>query len=167
MTAIRAATVADAPAIGEVHVASWQAAYRGLLPDAFLAGLSVEPRAASWARRIGDPAIPGQVLVVEDAGGIAGFAAYGPGQDEGQLYALYLLPDRWGRGLGRLLHDQVVLDLAAAGHRRAVLWVLATNERAKAFYGRQGWVDDAATQTETIDDGRVTLEEMRFRRSLP
>ncbi|WP_368660763.1 hypothetical protein [Amycolatopsis sp. Hca4] len=49
----------------------------------------------------------------------------------------------------------------------AILWVLATNERAKAFYVRQGWVDDDARQTETIDDGRVTLEEMRYRRPLP
>lgn len=147
-------------------MASWQAAYAGLLPEDFLARLSAEARAASWARRIGDPAIPGQVLVVEDpgaAGAVAGFAAYGPGQ----LYALYLLPRHWGRGLGRLLHDRVVEDLAGAGHRSAVLWVLETNERAKAFYVRQGWSPDGATQTETIDDGKVTLAEMRFRRPLP
>jgi GNAT superfamily N-acetyltransferase len=159
--------VADAPAIGEVHVASWRAAYAGLLPGGFLARLSAEARAASWARRIGDPGIPGRVLVVED-GGVAGFAAFGPGPaDAGQLYALYLLPERWGRGLGRLLHDRVVLELAAGGHRSAVLWVLSTNERAKAFYVRQGWVDDGATRRETIDDGRVTLEERRYSRSLP
>ena len=157
---IRPATVADAPAIGEVHVRSWQAAYAGLLPDDFLARLSAESRAASWARRIGDPAIPGRVLVVEDGGRIAGFAAFGPEQ----LYALYLLPEFWGRGLGRLLHDRVVEEMSGDS---AVLWVLATNERAKAFYVRQGWVDDGGRQTETIDDGRVTLEEMRFRCSLP
>ncbi|OXM63825.1 GNAT family N-acetyltransferase [Amycolatopsis vastitatis] len=160
MIAVRAATVADAPAIGEIHVASWRAAYAGLLPEEFLARLSAEARAASWARRIGDPAIPGRVLVVEDEGVVAGFAAFGPGQ----LYALYLLPEYWGRGLGRLLHDRVVEELSGDS---AVLWVLATNERAKAFYVRQGWVDDGARQTETIDEGRVTLEEMRYRRSLP
>ena len=157
---IRSATVADADAIGEVHVRSWQAAYAGLIPAGFLARLSASSRAASWARRIGDPAIPGRVLVVEDDGVIAGFAAYGPGQ----LYALYLLPEFWGRGLGRLLHDRVVEEMTGDS---AILWVLSTNERAKAFYLRQGWVDDGATQTETIDEGRVTLEETRFRRSLP
>jgi GNAT superfamily N-acetyltransferase len=167
---VRAATVADAPAIGEVHVASWRAAYAGLLPEDFLGRLSAEARAASWARRIGDPDIPGRVLVVEADGGIAGFAAFGPRPDqsgEGQLYALYLRPRYWGRGLGRLLHEQVVAELVERGWSAAVLWVLATNERAKTFYVRQGWVPDGAAQTETIDDGRVTLEEMRFRRSLP
>nr|WP_103341126.1 GNAT family N-acetyltransferase [Amycolatopsis sp. CA-126428] len=157
MSTVRAATVADAPAIGEIHVRSWQAAYAGLIPAEFLARLSASSRAAAWARRIGDG---GGVLVAEEDGVIAGFAAFGPSQ----LYALYLLPEFWGRGLGRTLHDRVVEELSGDS---AVLWVLATNERAKAFYVRQGWVDDGARQTETIDDGRVTLEEMRFRRPLP
>ncbi|EOD66198.1 GCN5-related N-acetyltransferase [Amycolatopsis vancoresmycina DSM 44592] len=150
--------VADAAAIGEVHVRSWQAAYAGLIPADFLARLSASSRAAGWARRIGDGS--GQVLVVEDDGVIAGFAAFGPSQ----LFALYVLPEFWGRGLGRALHDRVVAEMSGDS---AVLWVLATNERAKAFYVRQGWVDDDARQTETIDDGRVTLEEMRYRRRLP
>ncbi|ADJ43565.1 GCN5-related N-acetyltransferase [Amycolatopsis mediterranei S699] len=158
MSTVRAATVADAPAIGEVHVRSWQAAYAGLIPADFLARLSAETRAASWARRIGDGS--GQVLVLEEDGVIAGFAAFGPSQ----LYALYLLPRFWGRGLGRALHDRVVEGMSGDS---AVLWVLATNERAKAFYVRQGWVDDDGRQTETVDDGRVTLEEMRYRRRLP
>ncbi|MEV6443639.1 GNAT family N-acetyltransferase [Amycolatopsis sp. NPDC051716] len=158
MSTVRAATVADAPAIGEIHVRSWQAAYAGLIPEDFLARLSASSRAASWARRIGEGS--GQVLVLEEDGVVAGFAAFGPSQ----LYALYLLPEFWGRGLGRTLHDRVVDELSGDS---AVLWVLATNERAKAFYVRQGWVDDGARQAETIDDGRVTLEEMRFRRPLP
>ncbi|MET8994095.1 GNAT family N-acetyltransferase [Amycolatopsis sp. NPDC004169] len=154
---IRPATVADADAIGEVHVRSWQAAYEGLIPADFLARLSASSRAAAWARRIGDG---GPVLVVEEEGVVVGFAAFGPSQ----LYALYLLPEFWGRGLGRALHDRVVAEMSGDS---AILWVLATNERAKAFYVRQGWVDDDARQTETIDDGRVTLEEMRYRRPLP
>jgi GNAT superfamily N-acetyltransferase len=154
---IRPATVADADAIGEVHVRSWQAAYAGLIPADFLARLSASSRAASWARHIGDG---GQVLVAEEDGVVAGFAAFGPGR----LYALYLLPEYWGRGLGRALHDRVVEEMPGDS---AILWVLSTNERAKAFYLRQGWADDGATQTETIDEGRVTLEETRFRRSLP
>jgi len=138
-------------------VRSWQAAYEGLIPADFLARLSASSRAAAWARRIGDG---GGVLVAEEDGVIAGFAAFGPSQ----LYALYLLPEFWGRGLGRALHDRVVEEMSGES---AVLWVLATNERAKAFYVRQGWVDDDARQTETVDEGRVTLEEMRFRRPLP
>ncbi|WP_307793291.1 GNAT family N-acetyltransferase [Amycolatopsis sp. MtRt-6] len=135
---------------------SWQAAYAGLLPEDFLARLSAGERAASWEQRIREGA--GQVLVVEEDGVVVGFAAFGPSQ----LYALYLLPEFWGRGLGQALHDRVV---AAMPGETAVLWVLATNERAKAFYLRQGWVDDGESATEQLDD--VTLDVVRFSRPLP
>jgi len=137
-------------------VASWQAAYAGLLPDDFLARLSAEERAASWARRIREGV--GQVLVIEEDGVVAGFAAFAPSQ----LYALYLLPEFWGRGLGRALHDRVVEAMSGDS---AILWVLATNERAKAFYLRQGWLDDGETATETLEG--VTLDVVRFSRPLP
>jgi len=45
---IRSATVEDAIGIAEAHVASWQTAYRGLLPQALLDGLSVERRTTQW-----------------------------------------------------------------------------------------------------------------------
>ena len=137
-------------------MASWQAAYAGLLPDGFLARLSAEERAASWERRIREGV--GQVLVIEEDGVVAGFAAFAPAQ----LYALYLLPEFWGRGLGRALHDRVVEGMSGGS---AILWVLATNERAKAFYLRQGWLDDGETATETLED--VTLDVVRFSRPLP
>jgi hypothetical protein len=36
VTQLRPATPADAPALARAHVASWRAAYRGILPDAVL-----------------------------------------------------------------------------------------------------------------------------------
>jgi len=44
---IRRARPADAISIGAVHVAAWRSAYPGILPDAFLARLSV-PRQAAY-----------------------------------------------------------------------------------------------------------------------
>ncbi|MFG1644197.1 GNAT family N-acetyltransferase [Amycolatopsis sp. NPDC049252] len=167
MTArVRPATVEDAGAIGEIHVRSWQAAYDGLLPADFLAGISVGNRTAGWARTLRDG---GRVLVVEDPD-VVGFAAFGPRRDEpgeGELYAIYLRPEAWSRGLGRLLHEEVLASLTESGWPAAVLWVLATNERAKTFYERAGWALDGGTRTETIAGGTVSLEELRFRRPLP
>lgn len=173
--AVRPATVADAAAIGEISVLAWQAAYAGLLPDDFLRRLSIEARAQMWTDVLGGPDRSGTVLVVETAGcerHLAGFAGFGPRRDDagseaGQLYAFYLHPRHWGRGLGKLLHDEVIRTFVDEGYRSAVLWVLATNERAQAFYRREGWFPDGATQTERVDGGAVTLEEVRFRRVLP
>ena len=45
---VRWATADDAAAIAAVHIASWRAAYRGLLPDAVLDSLSLEARTDHW-----------------------------------------------------------------------------------------------------------------------
>ncbi|HKN51627.1 MAG TPA: GNAT family N-acetyltransferase [Amycolatopsis sp.] len=170
---VRPATVSDATAIGEINVLSWQAAYSGLLPDDFLRRLSAEARSRMWADVLGGPDRSGTVLVVETAGAerhLAGFVAFGPprghaGTELGQLYALYLHPRHWDRGLGRLLHERAVQALADDGYRTAILWVLATNERAKNFYARHGWRPDGGKQAERMEG--VTLDEIRYRRSLP
>ena len=47
---LRRAGVADAPAIAAITVRAWQGAYRGLISDAILDGLSVERRTAEWQR---------------------------------------------------------------------------------------------------------------------
>jgi hypothetical protein len=45
---VRAATAADAPAMGQLVVRAWQAAYRGQMPDDYLNDLRAEERAAYW-----------------------------------------------------------------------------------------------------------------------
>ena len=52
MVELRDATAADAHALATVHVASWRAAYRGLMPDEVLAGLSVPEREQLWSDRL-------------------------------------------------------------------------------------------------------------------
>ena len=70
---IRKARVEDAGAIAEIHVASWQATYPGLLPQDVLDTLSVERRADMW-RGILQRAEPRtQTRVVEVNGEMAGF----------------------------------------------------------------------------------------------
>ena len=65
MTAVRPATVADAPAMGRLHVRAWQAAYRGEMPDDYLDGLRAEDRAAGWERALGVERERAAVLVAE------------------------------------------------------------------------------------------------------
>ncbi|WP_020661817.1 GNAT family N-acetyltransferase [Amycolatopsis benzoatilytica] len=171
--AVRRATLEDAAAIAAVHVSSWQAAYSGLMPDEFLSGLSVPARTESWAENLANPSLPHTVLVASEAGSgeTAGFAVFGPGRDDdttpetGELSAIYLLPAQWGNGLGRALHEECVRGLAAR-FETATLWVLSANERARKFYERAGWVSDGRTKVETMAEGTVPIEEIRYRLSL-
>jgi GNAT superfamily N-acetyltransferase len=164
----RAATAADAHGIAVVTVTSWRAAYRGLLPDGVLDGLSVPERERTWAGTLADPPPRTGVVVAEDGGGIVGFAAVGPSPDDpalGQLFALYLVPAAFGTGVGHDLHAAALDRLRAAGFTDAVLWVLRTNARALRFYHREGWSPTGRTAVEP-GPGGAGLDVAMLRRPL-
>ncbi|MDA8062960.1 MAG: GNAT family N-acetyltransferase [Actinomycetota bacterium] len=170
-TTVRVGGTDDAAAIGLVHVRSWQAAYVGHFPQAYLDGLDPEARAAGWRRYLeaGDHDREA-LLVVECDGELVGFASLGPCRDPdaagvGELYALYLLPEAWGRGAGRELMAAAVGVLAVLGFDQATLWVLDANARARLFYEAAGWAADGATRVE--DRFGFPVPEVRYRRALP
>jgi GNAT superfamily N-acetyltransferase len=82
------------------------------------------------------------VFVAEEDGRVVGFASGGPARadapnHEGELYAVYLLKEYQGRGIGRALFDAVVRMLLQRGMRSMAIWVLADNP-ACGFYERMG-----------------------------
>ncbi|BDZ40422.1 GNAT family N-acetyltransferase [Microbacterium suwonense] len=150
---LRAATVDDAHGIAVVHVRSWQAGYRGLMPQHVLDGLSIAEREAGWARILTETVRGSQTLVVERAGTLVGWASFGDARDAdaagtGELWGIYAHPDAWSTGVGHLLIDGVERALVDAGHEAAYLWVLEGNERAASFYERHGWASDGATKVD-------------------
>ena len=166
---VRRARLDDAEPIAEIHVRGWQAAYRGHMPDEFLDRLSVEQRADRRRQSISEPRTGEERnWVLERDGRIIGFAVTGPPRDAelssgsvAELYAIYLDPDLWGRGLGHGLMDHVLDDLRRRGYRHAVLWVLDANERARSFYERAGWKRDGNSKVEAFGEGQI--REVRFR----
>ncbi len=166
---IREAAAPDADAIARLHVGAWQWAYRGLLPDAYLDGLSADiARRTAWRRQqLSHGDYEGRTWVVERAGAIVGFADTGPARDEdaihgtAELYAIYLAESATGKGLGRDLLGYSLDDLHRRGYTAATLWVLTGNDRARRFYEALGWRPDGATKTE--QGPGVVLEEVRYR----
>lgn len=166
---IRAAAVDDAHGIAVVHVASWQSAYRGLMPDEVLDGLSVEQREGGWRRTIGELGGNDRTIVAVRGGEIVGWASFGPGRDEGasergELWALYAHPKAFSTGVGHALISVAESALRERGFGSAYLWVLRGNDRAAAFYERHGWIEDGAVR---LDERRGrTLREQRRAKSL-
>lgn len=161
---LRPATVDDARGIAAVHVRSWQEAYRGLMPQEVLDGLSIAERAANWARIIAETSRGSRTLVAERDGTIAGWASFGAARDEdapgtGELWGIYAHPDAWSTGVGHRLIAAVEDGLRADGHEVAYLWVLEGNDRAAGFYERHGWTADGGV---TVDRRPgLVLHELR------
>lgn len=166
---LRRAEVGDEPAVAAVHVRSWQVAYRGLLPDAYLDALDPAARAKRYTFGRTGPGRPVTTVAVAD-GVIRGFATAGPCRDDdarsaGELYAIYVHPDWWGSGTGRALIGAARGRLESLGYQQAVLWVLAGNERAQRFYRKDGWSGDGSARRDEVQG--IVLDELRYRRPLP
>jgi ribosomal protein S18 acetylase RimI-like enzyme len=163
---IRQATVSDARPIAQIHVASWQAAYRGQLPDAVLDNLDVEKRATFWQTHLSSR--PLATLVAESDEEIIGFCDLIPSRDQdanprltAEIAAIYVLPNHWRHGAGRALCRRA-LEVVRREHFTAItLWVLASNSTAQKFYRTMGFHPDGATKSESF--GGQELQEVRFR----
>ena len=168
MISVRAATPEDAAGVASVHVRSWQVGYRGLFPDAYLDGLRPEERAARYTFGDTSPGRPATIVAVAE-GTVWGFATTGRCRDDdaagaGELLAIYVDPDRWGLGVGRLLITEGRDRLSRQGFADAILWVLAGNDRAQRFYHADGWAPDGTRREQEI--WGVTADEVRYRRPL-
>ena len=86
------------------------------------------------------------------------------GPSVGQVYAIYLVAECWGRGIGRDLLQRAETDLGSAGYQGASLWVLTTNDRARRFYEAAGWRPDGTHKIEPF--GGAELDEIRYRKQL-
>jgi ribosomal protein S18 acetylase RimI-like enzyme len=140
--AIRVAEPADARGIAEVQVASWHAAYRGLMPDERLDAFTVEVREAAWRRNLVQGESRARTTVLERGGRVLGFASVGPSRSAdgwGEVWALYAAPEAWGTGVGRALLEEGLAWLAGRGLARVMLWVLRGNQRAIGFYQAAGF----------------------------
>lgn len=176
---VRLATLADAEAIARVHVESWRAGYRGLLADELLAGLSLAERESMWRARLDGTDPQHETRRVEVAvarGSIAGFLVSGPSEEwsartpSGEIYAIYVHPEHWSAGVGQALIGSAVDHLAGIGAGEALLWVLASNARARRFYKRAGWVWDGRSRTKRltgVPDFASEVEEVCYWRRLP
>jgi ribosomal protein S18 acetylase RimI-like enzyme len=162
---IRPACLEDAATLAAIHVYTWQVAYQGLIAADYLASLSVAQRRTRWEERLRTH--PDDTLVCAAGQQPVGFVVLGPARSEdelpsgtGEVYALYLAPEYWGRGAGRQLMTAALDELRRRGYSAAIVWVLRDNLRARRFYERTGFVIDGVEKVERI--GEDDLAHVRY-----
>jgi len=162
---IRRARVEDAAAIARVHVESWRSTYAGMLPERLLLKLSSARHEQRWWRHVlGRFRGRHYVYVLEDeTAGVVGFASGGASRDRelayhGEVYALYLLDEYHGRGLGRALFLRLAARLLRDCGSSLVVWVLGSNP-SRFFYEAMGGAR-VAVRTERM--GGAEVEEVAY-----
>lgn len=165
MIEIRPATVEDAHEIASVHVAVWREAYQGVMPQAYLQGLTPEARTGAWAERLGDPEDPTRTLVAVRDGHVVGFCTVGPSRLEapegyGELHAINILVTAQHQGLGRRLMAEAARALQAMGYTGLTLSVLRDSPAGRMFYEGLG---GTLTGRHTDDFGDFQLPAVEYR----
>ena len=168
MVEVRPAVENEGYAIGALRSRAWQAAYRGVLPDAMLDALSLDEE--RWQVIARGEAGEERLWVAFAGGKIVGYCHTGPSRDadapEGcdEVYALYVEPDLIGFGVGNSLFERALVDLLGRGSTTVTLWVLESAARARRFYEVAGFAAEGARRDEC--EGVTGAATVRYRRDL-
>lgn len=134
---VREGALADIDGITRVHVDTWKSAYKGILSDKFLQGISFEKRKVIWKTFFQDSNNK-VVVCLNEKEEIIGFVSFGPERANkhnyaNELYAIYILEKYQRKGVGKLLLRKVIELLQEKGQNTLIVWVLKDNQSYK-FY---------------------------------
>ncbi len=139
---VRRAIPADAFDLAAIHVTVWRETYRGMMPDTFLDGFTIDAFRKRWSERLQAPEPRVAILTGELKGqGIVGFGVCGPTRDgrlgtDGEIYAINIIERGKHKGLGTQLMFGLAKALQENGFKAPGLWVLEANVSARKFYDR-------------------------------
>ena len=135
-----------------VHWHTWREAYDDLLPAEFQETMTLD-RCRFFSQKY-----PENTLIAIDGKKVVGFISYGNFRGEtiqaGEIIALYVLKDYYGKGVSKqLMHAAFV---ALDQFSEIYLWVLKENKRAIAFYQKMGFTFDG--QEKILELGKPVKE---------
>ena len=155
---LRPAVADDADTVAEIWHSGWRDGHLGHVPEEAYAHRTL----ASFRRRT--PAqLPATTVAVLGEEVVGFVTVHGD-----ELEQLYVASRARGTGVADALIAAAARAIAAAGHDRAWLAVVAGNARARRFYERHGWTDAGHLDYEaaTADDGTVTIPCRRYEKDL-
>ena len=145
----------DSEIIGKayVHWKSWQEAYPGIVDQRYLDSLTLdkcEKIAYRWTENI---------IIAKDGDSVVGFVGYGKYRNDelentGEVFAIYVLSQYYGKGIGYRLIQAALSELA--DYPKIAVWVLKDNKRAIRFYERCGYRFDG--REEILELGSPVVE---------
>lgn len=151
-TAFRKANETDAIDLAEVQAASWDAAYRGKIPEKCFETQTKERLVVAWTEVLKKN--KSRTILALQCGTI-GFVNFGEYRDEdlskdtvAEIRALYVHPSHFRKGVGKQLTHLAVSSCFEIGYKAVALWVLDINQDAKLFYRKMGFLSDKITKVD-------------------
>lgn len=154
---VREAGRGDVAAVGRFGDEHVRAHYAPLIGAA-----AADAQVRAWwnAEHVGTAAGGGLLVVADEDGQLVGVGQRGRRGADHVVHKLYVHPRRRGAGLGPRLVDALVGQLPADADRLYVEH-FAANERAGAFYGREGFAVDRVEPSPSGDPALAVVWRVR------
>ena len=156
----------DASDMAEVHMRSWEVAYKDIIPMEYIKRKNAT-RPDLFKRIITDENTTQYVIQVDNKTvGIMGIGeAMGDDIDDSyyELYGIYLHPDYYRKGIGTQAVNFAFDKALELGKRFMNVWVFAENINSINFYKKCGFITDG--KTKTLDCDKV-MECIRMKKDL-
>lgn len=130
---IRKAIESDAAGVAKVKYWGWQHTYKGIISDAYLQSMNLEELENTWTKILSPKNVATKTnVLVNSANEVVGFVSHGKSRSEqikvdGEIFALYLLKEYHGKGLGAQLFLHAAGELKKEGSKSLCLFVLTEN----------------------------------------
>ena len=163
---IRLAVPSDAPDMAEVHMRSWDVAYKNILPTEYICEKNAG-RLELYKRVITKENT--KTYVIQCDGKTVGLLRVDTPQDDdlkehyAELHYIYLHPDYFRQGIGSQAMEFAYEIARGFGKNGMVLWVLEKNADSIRFYEKCGFSADGKTYDKNFDK---PLTSIRMRRDL-
>jgi GNAT superfamily N-acetyltransferase len=163
---IRLATSSDAPNMAEVHMRSWEAAYKDIIPIDYIRERNAG-RPALWDRILEKENTTQYIIEKDDK--TAGMLGIDVSRDNDvddctyELTGLYLLPEYFYQGIGTQTMEFAFIKARSLKMKVMTVWLLENNHNAKRFYEKCGFIPDGSTREENF--GKI-LNSIRMRINL-
>ena len=163
---IRLAKPSDAADMAEVHMRSWEAAYKDIIPEEYIKTKNAT-RPDLFKRIITDE--NKTQYVIQADGKTVGIMCIAPPKDDDvddnyyELHGIYLHPDYYRRGIGTQAMKFVCDETRKLNKKYINVWVFAVNTNSINFYKKCGFIADGKTQT--MECGK-TMECIRMKKEL-
>ncbi len=154
--------MADIEQLADVHVKSWHSTYTGLTDQQFAHILTYDSAKARFIQKLEEDNV--DIFVAEkETKAMIGFVIIGPQRYDvdfsGEIYALYLLEEYQGKGIGKSLFMTGVQQLKDYGYQSFSLLFIKDNKPAQSFYDYLGGHE---IKRSTFDINGVTYEDIFY-----